>query len=58
MVRAAQSGLEAFRLLWGNSLEESAFDRLLKRHKTVAHTTVNLLAYNLLQRLGFQAIEL
>ncbi|HTP07760.1 MAG TPA: hypothetical protein VMP08_05890 [Anaerolineae bacterium] len=32
--------------------------RLLKRHKTIEHTTLNLLAYTLLQRFGFQAIEL
>ncbi len=30
----------------------------MKRHKTIEHTTLNLLAYNLLQRFGFQAIEL
>jgi hypothetical protein len=39
-------------------LEKSAFDRLLKRHKTIENTTLNLLAYNLLQRFGFPAIEL
>jgi hypothetical protein len=57
-VQLTQRGLEACRLLWGDPLKESAFDRLLKRHKTVEHTTLNLLAYNLLQRFGFQAIEL
>jgi hypothetical protein len=51
-------GLEAYRLLWNDSLEESAFDHLLKRHKTIEHTALNLLAYSLLQRFGFQAIEL
>lgn len=57
-LQLTERGLEAYRLLWGESLEESAFDRLLKRHKTIEHTTLNLLAYNLLQRFGFQAIEL
>jgi hypothetical protein len=53
-----ECGLEAYRLLWGDSIEESAFDRLLKRHKTIEHTTLNLLARNLWQQFDFQAIEL
>ena len=57
-LQLTERGLEAYRLLFGETLEESAFDRLLKRHKTIEHTTLNLLAYNLLQRFGFQAIEL
>ncbi len=57
-LQLTERGLEAYRLLWGDALEESAFDRLLKRHKTVEHTALNLLAYNLLQRFSFQAIEL
>ena len=57
-LQLTERGLEVYRLLWGDSLAESAFDRLLKRHKTIEHTTLNLLAYNLLQRFGFQAIEL
>jgi hypothetical protein len=57
-VQLTKPGLEAYRLLYGETIEESAFDRLLKRHKTIEHTTLNLLAYNLLQRFGFQAIEL
>jgi hypothetical protein len=44
--------------VFSETLENSAFDRLLKRHKTIEHTTLNLLAYNLLQRFGFPAIEL
>jgi hypothetical protein len=57
-LQLTERGLEAYRLLHGETIEESAFDRLLKRHKTIEHTTLNLLAYNLLQRFGFQAIEL
>jgi len=57
-LQLTERGLEAYRLLYGETIEESAFDRLLKRHKTIEHTTLNLLAYNLLQRFGFQAIEL
>ncbi len=57
-LQLTERGLEAYRLLYDETLEESAFDRLLKRHKTIEHTTLNLLAYNLLQRFGFQAIEL
>ncbi len=57
-LQLTERGREAYRLLWGDTIEESAFDRLLKRHKTVEHTTLNLLAYTLLQRFGFQAIEL
>ena len=57
-LQLTEHGREAYRLLWGDTLEESAFDRLLKRHKTIEHTTLNLLAYNLLQRFGFKAIEL
>jgi hypothetical protein len=57
-LQLTERGLEAYRLLSDEALEESAFDRLLKRHKTIEHTTLNLLAYNLLQRFGFQAIEL
>lgn len=57
-LQLTERGLDAYRLLYDVTLEESAFDRLLKRHKTIEHTTLNLLAYNLLQRFGFQAIEL
>ncbi len=57
-LQLTERGLEAYRLLYDATLEESVFDRLLKRHKTIEHTTLNLLAYNLLQRFGFQAIEL
>jgi hypothetical protein len=57
-LQLTERGFEAYRLLWDDALEESAFDRLLKRHKTIEHTTLNLLAYNLLLRFGFQAIEL
>lgn len=57
-LQLTERGLKAYRLLLGETLEENAFDRLLKRHKTIEHTTLNLLAYNLLQRFGFQAIEL
>jgi hypothetical protein len=57
-LQLTKCGLEAYRLLFGETLEESAFDRLLKRHKTIEHTTLNLLAYNLLQRFGFRAVEL
>jgi hypothetical protein len=57
-LQLTERGLEAYRLLFGETLGESAFDRLLKRHKTIEHTTLNLLAYSLLQRFGFQAIEL
>jgi hypothetical protein len=57
-LQLTERGLEAYRLLYGETIEESAFDRLLKRHKTIEHTTLNLLAYSLLQRFGFRAIEL
>jgi hypothetical protein len=57
-LQLTKCGLEAYHLLWNDSLEEGAFDHLLKRHKTIEHTTLNLLAYNLLHRFGFQAIEL
>jgi hypothetical protein len=57
-LQLTERGREGYRLLSDETLEESAFDRLLKRHKTIEHTTLNLLAYNLLQRFGFQAIEL
>jgi len=50
--------LKAYHLLFGETLEEDALTRLLKRHKTIEHTTLNLLANNLLQRFGFKAIEL
>ena len=57
-LQLTERGREAYRLLFAEALEESAFERLLKRHKTIEHTTLNLLAHNLLQRFGFQAIEL
>jgi hypothetical protein len=57
-LQLTERGREAYHLLYAEALEESAFDRLLKRHKTIEHTTLNLLAHNLLQRFGFQAIEL
>jgi hypothetical protein len=57
-LQLTERGQQAYRLLFGETLEETAFDFLLKRHKTIEHTTLNLLAYNLLQRFGFQAIEL
>jgi hypothetical protein len=57
-LQLTERGLEAYRLLSGETLEENSFARLLKRHKTIEHTTLNLLAHNLLQRFGFQAIEL
>ncbi|HTP06665.1 MAG TPA: hypothetical protein VMP08_00335 [Anaerolineae bacterium] len=57
-LQLTERGREAYRLLWGDTIEESPFDRLLKRHKTIEHTALNLLSYTLLQRFGFQAIEL
>jgi hypothetical protein len=57
-LQLTERGRESYRLLTDETLAESAFERLLKRHKTIEHTTLNLLAYNLLQRFGFQAIEL
>jgi hypothetical protein len=56
-LQLTERGLEAYRLFFGETLEESAFARLLKRYKAIEHTTLNLLAYSLLQRFGFQAIE-
>jgi hypothetical protein len=57
-LQLTERGLEAYRLLFDETLEENSIVSLLKRHKTIEHTTLNLLAHNLLQRFGFQAIEL
>jgi hypothetical protein len=57
-LQRAERGLEANRLLSADTLEECAFGRLLKRHKMIEYTALNLLAYSLLQRFRFHAIEL
>jgi hypothetical protein len=57
-LQLTERGCEAFRRLFDEAIEDTAFRRLVKRHKTVEHTALNLLARNLLLRFGFQAIEL
>ncbi len=45
--------------MWfGESLEETLYDRLLKRHKTPEHTVLNVLARRMLKRFGFSQIDL
>ncbi len=45
--------------LWfGEPLEETLYDRLLKRHKTPEHTVLNVLARRMLKRFGFSQIDL
>ena len=57
-LQLTECGCEAFRRLFDEAIEDTAFRRLVKRHKTAEHTALNLLARNLLLRFGFQAIEL
>jgi hypothetical protein len=53
-----ERGREAYRLLTGQTLPESLYQRLLKRHKTVEHTVLNLMARQVLHRFAYTAIDL
>ncbi len=45
--------------MWfGSPLEETLYDRLLKRHKTPEHTVLNVLARRVLLRFGFPQVDL
>ena len=53
-----ERGREAYRLLTGQTLPESLYQRLLNRHKTVEHTVLNLMARQVLRRFRYISIDL
>ena len=57
-IMLSERGREAYRLVTGRTLPESIYQRLLKRHKTVEHTVLNLMARQVLRRFQYTAIDL
>jgi hypothetical protein len=51
-------GREAYRLSTGRSLPEPLYQCLLKRHKTVEHTVLNLMARQVLRRFRYTEIDM
>lgn len=51
-------GREAYRQFTGRALPDSLYQRLLKRHKTIEHTVLNLMARQVMRRFHFTAIDL
>jgi TolA-binding protein len=58
LLRLSEKGRTAYTLWFGEPLEETLYDRLLKRHKTPEHTVLNVLARRTLKRFGFSQIDL
>ena len=58
LLRLSEKGRAANALWFGESLAETLYDRLLKRHKTTEHTVLNVLARRTLKRFGFAQIDL
>jgi hypothetical protein len=58
LLRLSEKGRTAYALWFGKPLEETLYDRLLKRHKTPEHTVLNVLARRTLKRFGFSQIDL
>jgi len=57
-IMLSERGREAYRLVTGRAWPESIYQRLLKRHKTVEHTVLNLMARQVLRRFQYTAIDL
>jgi hypothetical protein len=58
LLRLAARGREVYAALFGEEAVESAYDRLLARHKSAEHVLLNLQARNVLQAAGAKSVDL
>jgi hypothetical protein len=58
ILQLTDRGRQLYELLFGSTLESDVFEQLFKRHKTIEHTALNILARRMLHRFGCSQIEL